>query len=79
VNLSRFTRSICRHQTTTPRKEKQLAHPEQFQQKKSAYLLARTKETFEQLHHEGELRTSRFFIDTARYLVPHLVPRPEEV
>jgi len=56
-----------------------LAQPEHFQRKKSAYLLARTKEAFEQLHHKGELSTKRFFADTAQYLVPHLIPRPEEV
>ncbi|MFA5996355.1 MAG: hypothetical protein WC790_01375 [Candidatus Paceibacterota bacterium] len=56
-----------------------MAHPDQFKQKRSAYLLSRAKEVFEQLHHEGELSTKRFFTDTARYLVPHLAPRPEEV
>lgn len=56
-----------------------MAYPDHFNEKKSAYLLARTKAVFEQLHHKGELSTRRFFADTAKYLVPHLAPRSEEV
>ena len=51
-----------------------MANRDQFEIKKGMHQLERIKEVFEQVQ-QGDLKTDRFFADTAKHLVPHLVAR----
>jgi len=65
---------LSSHETYIVLWRKTVANRDQFEIKKGMHQLERIKEVFEQVQ-QGDLKTDRFFADTAKHLVPHLVAR----